>query len=109
MRLKCCPNSWKQGRTVSRLQAEDALMVAHRKHMESEEAQAAYGKRAEVAEFPNAWLKERIGLRKFRLRGLRKARDELMWSLLAYNVAHWIRLVWRRGEPAVCPAAAMAA
>ena len=84
-------------------------MVAHRKHMESKEAQAAYGKRAAVAEFPDAWLKERLGLRKFRLRGLRKARDELLWSLLAYHVAHWIRLLWRRGEPAVCPAAALAA
>ena len=29
-----------------------------------------------LAEFPNAWLKERMGVRKFRVRGLRKARAE---------------------------------
>ncbi len=64
--------------------------------MDSEEAQEAYRRRAEVAEFPNACLKERMGLRKFRLRGLNKARLELLWAVLAYNVKHWIRLVWRR-------------
>ena len=36
-----------------------------------------------------------MGLRKFRGKGLHKARSELLWALLAYNVKHWIRLVWR--------------
>ena len=48
-----------------------------------------------LAEFPNAWLKERMGARKFRVRGLRKARAELLWTLLAYNIAQWIRLAWK--------------
>ena len=98
LRQSCCPQSFERGRTVSRA-AEDPLMAAHRKWMDSEKAQAAYRRRAEVAEFPNAWLKERMGLRKFRLKGLNKARSELLWAVLAYNVKHWIRLVWRR---AVC-------
>ncbi len=108
-RLTCCPKSWERGRTVSRLMAEDALMAAHRNHVASTEAQAAYRKRSEVAEFPTAWLKERSGLRKFRWSGLRKARDELLWALLSYNVAHWIRLVWSSGVPASGPAAVGAA
>ena len=62
-----------------------------------------------MAEFPNACLKERMRLRKFRLRGLRKARSELLWAVLAYNVGHWIRLVWRRTVPVARLAAAAAA
>ncbi len=84
-------------------------MGAHREWMQSEEARAAYRRRAEVAEFPNACLQERMGLRKFRLRGLPKARSELLWAVLAYNVGHWIRLVWRKTAPAAGLAAAAAA
>lgn len=93
MRRQCCPKSFERGRTLSRA-SEDPVMAAHREWIESEEAQAAYRRRAEVAEFSNAWLKERMGLRKFRGRSLHKARSELLWALLAYNVKHWIRLLW---------------
>ena len=41
------------------------------------------------------WLKERFGVRKFRVRGLLKARAELLWATLAYSVAQWVRLVCR--------------
>ena len=50
----------------------------------------------------NAWIKEKIGLRKFRLRGCAKVRAEALWAGLTYNVMIWIRLVWR---PAVRVAA----
>ena len=93
-RLKCCPTSYERGRTAVRTE-EDGLMARHREWMETERAKAAYRRRAEVAEFPNAWLKERFGVRKFRVRGLRKARSELMWAMLAYNVRVWIRLAWK--------------
>lgn len=93
-RLQCCPRSYQRGRTLSRGE-EDALLARHRQWMESERAKAAYRRRSEVAEFPNAWLKERMGVRKFRVRGLRKARAELLWALLAYNIAQWIRLAWK--------------
>lgn len=93
-RLRCCPKSFERGRMVSR-GAEDELMARHREWMQSERARAAYRRRSEVAEFPHAWLKERLGVRKFRVRGLRKARAELLWALLAYNVRQWVRLVWR--------------
>ena len=47
------------------------------------------------AEFPNAWIKEKIGLRQFRLRGLVKVAREALWVCLTYNIQQWIRLVWR--------------
>ena len=78
---------------------EQAEVVAFRKKMESEESKAIYRRRGEVAEFPNAWIKEKLGLRKFRVRGLAKAGSELPWACLTYNIMQWIRLVWRR--PAV--------
>lgn len=98
-RLRCCPRSYERGRTVSRATEQDAVLARHRAWMETERARTAYRRRSEVAEFPNAWLKERSGLRKFRLRGLRKARLELLWAVLAYNVRQWMRLTWRGPTP----------
>ena len=47
--------------------SEKAVMAAFREKMKTEEAQQIYRKRGPVAEFPNCWLKEKIGLRKFPL------------------------------------------
>ena len=33
-----------------------------------------------MAEFVNAWLKEKLGLRRFHVRGLAKVRAEAMWG-----------------------------
>ena len=63
--------------------------------MQTPEAQAIYRRRGPVAEFPNAWIKEKLGLRKFRVRGLAKAGMELLWATLTYNVMAWIRLCWQ--------------
>ena len=92
--LKCCPHKPEQGRTVS-IRLEEAAEVAEfRKKMEGEDYQATYRKRSEVAEFPNAWIKEKLGLRKFRVRGLVKAGSELLWACLTYNIMQWARLAW---------------
>lgn len=69
--------------------------------MATPEAKAIYRQRGAVAEFPNAWLKEKMGLRKFRVRGLVKAGMELLWASLSYNVMAWIRLCWRPALPKV--------
>jgi transposase len=90
-RQKCCPKAT-QGRTVSLLKSEPEEVVAFRKKMESESAKQVYKKRGPVAEFPNAWIKEKIRLRKFRLRGLAKAGTEALWACLTYNAMQWIRL-----------------
>ena len=93
---RCCPKSPQRGRTVSIREQEQSEVAAFRKKMESAESQAIYRRRGEVAEFPNAWIKEKLGLRKFRVRGLVKAESELLWACLTYNIMQWVRLIWRQ-------------
>jgi transposase len=93
-REKCCPQSGARGRRIRRA-VDDPVVVAHREKMETEEAKQIYRHRGEVAEFPNAWIKEKIGLRQFRLRGLIKVGMEVLWACLTYNIKQWIRLRWR--------------
>ena len=71
-------------------------MKAFRAKMQTEQAKQIYRTRAEVAEFPNGWIKEKLGLRRFRLRGLRKVNMEAVWAGLTYNIQQWIRLSWNR-------------
>ena len=104
-RSQCCPKHSDKGRSVSILIREDELVAAHRKIMASAAAQTAYKRRSAVAETPNAWIKEKFGLRKFRLRGLRKVRTEMLWACLTYNVMQWVRLVWRPQPSLLCSAA----
>jgi hypothetical protein len=58
--------------------------MSFRQKMETEAAQHAYQQRGAVAEFPNAWIKDKLGLRQFRWRGLAKVRMELRWACLTY-------------------------
>jgi hypothetical protein len=95
LRTKCCPKGRGKGRTVSVLVEEHPSVVAFREKMKGAEAQAIYKRRGAIAEFPNAWIKDKIGLYKFRLRGLVKAKTEALWACLTYNVMIWVRLVWR--------------
>jgi transposase len=94
-RSRCCPKS-ANGRIVSRLEMENEAVAAMRRRMDMPEAKAIYRKRGEVAEFPNAWLKDKLGLRKFHVRGLAKATTEAVWACLTYNVQLWIRLAWNK-------------
>jgi transposase len=92
-KAQCCPQS-RRGRTVTR--SVDAPQVQQfREKMQTPQAQEIYRQRAPVAEFPNAWIKDKLGLRQFRVRGLLKAGLELMWACLTYNIQQWIRLCWR--------------
>ena len=93
-RKKCCPQSGTRGRSIRRA-VDDPVVVAHMEKMQTEEAKQIYRQRGEVAEFPNAWIKDKIGLRQFRLRGLIKVGMEVLWSCLTYNIKQWIRLCWR--------------
>jgi transposase len=94
-RSQCCPKSEK-GRMVSRLEKECEAVVAMRQRMETERAKQIYKQRGPVAEFPNAWIKEKIGLRKFHVRGKVKAATEAVWACLTYNIQIWIRLRWKQ-------------
>jgi transposase len=91
-RSQCCPKTAAQGRTVSIRVEEPAAIAAFREKMKQPEQQAIYKQRGPVAEFPHAWIKEKLGLRKFRVRGLVKAGSELLWACLTYNVLQFLRL-----------------
>jgi transposase len=96
--VQCCPGT-KRGRSLVRSEATPEI-VAFEAKMETPEAQAIYKQRAGVAEFPNAWIKDKIGLRQFRLRGLAKVTLESLWACLTYNICQWIRLCWKPQRPA---------
>ena len=90
---QCCPNT-KKGRSLVRME-KTAQLVAFEAKMQTEQAQLIYKERAGVAEFPNAWIKEKMGLRQFRLRGVVKVGLEALWACLTYNICQWIRLCWK--------------
>jgi len=95
-RSQCCPGNQHHGRSVVRaVRSLEVRQFAEK--MQTEEAKAIYRQRGAVAEFPNAWIKEKFGLRQFRLRGLAKVRLEVMWAALTSNIQQWIRLNWRAG------------
>jgi transposase len=71
------------------------VIAQFRARMKTEAAQAIYKQRAPIAEFTNAWIKEKLGLRQFRLRGLAKAGIEALWASLTLNMQLWIRRIWR--------------
>lgn len=99
LQKQCCPNNAAKGRMVSFRGQEPEPIAAFRKKMASAEGQRIYKQRGAIAEFPFAWIKERMKLRKFRLFGLRKASLEALWASLAYNVMIWLR-VTRHATPA---------
>ena len=101
LRTRCCPRKPQRGRVVSRLVSEAAAVAAFRERMQQPEAQHYYKRRGAVAEFPNAWIKEKLGVRKFRVRGKSKASTEALWASLTYNVMQWLRLAWRPAQAAL--------
>lgn len=90
---RCCPGS-KKGRSVLRMH-KTAQLAAFEAKMQTEEACQIYKQRAGVAEFPNAWIKDKFGLRQLRLRGVVKVGVEALWVCLTYNICQWLRLCWK--------------
>src|SRR6267143_288394 len=97
---ECCPDNKTHGRSVAQLE-ESPVVIAFRKKMASEEAQQRYRRRGRIVEFCHAWIKSKLGLRQFHVRGLAKAQMEMLWACLTYNLQHWIRLSKLRATPAV--------
>jgi transposase len=91
----CCPKS-RTGRWIVRTEHSNVVKNFLLK-METDEAKQIYRTRSQVAEFPNCWIKTKIGLRQFRLRGMAKAQIESVWVSLTYNIQQWLRLCWRSG------------
>jgi transposase len=93
-RSQCCPGNHYHGRSVTRAERSPILTQFAQK-MQTDAAKAIYRHRGAVAEFPNAWIKDKLGLKQFRLRGLIKVGLEVLWAALTYNIQQWIRLSWR--------------
>jgi len=90
---QCCPKT--SPRSVVRIEHSPAVQ-AFREKMATEDAKQLYRTRAQIAEFPHAWVKEKLGLRQFRLRGRPKVGAEALWVCMTYNIQQWLRLIWRR-------------
>jgi len=90
---QCCPQA-KHGRLVIRTE-EHPKVAAFRQKMQRDEYRQIYRQRGPVAEFSNACLKQKRGLRRYLRRGLPKVRAETVWACLSCNVAIWIRRVWK--------------
>jgi hypothetical protein len=95
-----CPDNKKHGPSVAQLE-ESSLVIAFRKKMASEEAQQRYRRRGRIVEFCHAWIKGKLGLRQFYVRGLAKTQMEMLWACRTFNLQHWIRLSKLRATPAV--------
>jgi transposase len=91
-RAQCCLGV--SARTIVRKESVPTVATYVAK-MQTDAAQKIYRLRSAVAEFPNAWLKSKIGLRQFCLRGLKKVRCEILWACLTYNIQQWVRLRWK--------------
>jgi len=89
----CTPNSC-NGRWIVRTVNSDVVQAFIAK-MGTSEAKAIYKTRSQLAEFPNCWIKTKLGVRQFRLRGVVKVRIESIWASLTFNIQQWLRLKWK--------------
>ncbi|MCH7688266.1 MAG: transposase [Planctomycetes bacterium] len=54
--------------------------------LKTESGKKTYARRAHLAETPNGFIKDVLGLRQFLLRGLDKVRTEWLWACTAFNL-----------------------
>jgi transposase len=89
----CCPklSLANGGRSVS-FTIHDPVIEAFDEKMAQPEALVIYKKRAPLAEFPNAWIKAKLKLRRFATRGLAKVQSEAVWAALTFNLQRMFRL-----------------
>jgi transposase len=60
--------------------------------MNTTRAKEIYRQRAQIAEFPHAWIKSKCGLRQFRCRTKSKVTCEVLFVSLTYNLQRYMRL-----------------
>lgn len=60
-----------------------------RARMQTPEAEAIYKQRFPASERVNAEVQERLGLRRFAVRGVTKVRCVTLWTVLAFNLVHF--------------------
>ncbi|MFK4822961.1 transposase [Ochrobactrum quorumnocens] len=95
-RRKCCSGNQRYGRSIVVTQ-EAPVVSVFRSRKNSPETKALVRERGRVAEFVNEWLKDKLGLRRFRVRGLAKAGTEACgpcWPTISGNGS----ACWRNGH-----------
>lgn len=99
LKKECIPLRQKY-RRIERMEGSEVLdRVA--KRMTKQENKDLFQKRMFIAETPFAHIKHNMGIRRFRLRGLKKVQTELLWICTAHNVAKLARLArsWQNALP----------
>lgn len=89
LRARCTSNP-QRGRTVKRSEHE-ALVVAHRERMATDDAKELYKKRKQTVELGFADMKEHRATRRFSRRGLTRARSQIGLLVLANNMLAYHR------------------
>jgi transposase len=92
-RSLCTPQNRmaKHGRAVTVRVEPEAVQRYHAK-METPQAKQIYKQRAPIAEFPHAWLKDKLKWTRLRCRSLLKAQAEALWTCLTYNLQRYFKL-----------------
>jgi len=90
---RCCPEVKLNngGRSVS-IRVRNEAIERFDEKMKRPEALALYKQRAPMVEFPNAWIKQKLKLRRFATRGLSKVRCEALWAVMTFNLQRMFRL-----------------
>lgn len=77
------------GKSKRRTVSHDQHEAVRRKvalRLKTESGKKLYASRAHLAETPNGFIKDVLGLRQFLLRGLDKVRTEWLWACTAFNI-----------------------
>lgn len=92
-RRQCCPNlDLNNGGRSASFTMYDPVIEQCDEKMKQPEALAIYKQRAPLAEFPNAWIKTKLTLRRFATRGLEKVSCEARWAALTFNLQRLFEL-----------------
>jgi len=98
-----CLKGKSKRRTVSHDQHE-AVRREVALRLKTESGKKTYARRAHLAETPNGFIKDVLGLRQFLLRGLDKVRTEWLWACTAFNIRKlMIAMQKLRAEVAIKP------
>lgn len=97
-RERCCPHYTTRGRIITH-RIEPAAVTKFKTKMQTPEGKAIYKQRSQIAEFPFAWIKEKLGLRRFHVRGLLNAGTEALWVCMTFNIQAWMRFRSRATSP----------
>ncbi len=92
-RSRCSPKNQMRshGRAVM-IRIEGETMKQYHAKMATDAAKAIYKQRAPIAEFPHAWLKDKLTWVRLRCRGIGKAKSEALWNCLTYNLQRYFKL-----------------